>query len=88
MSKLCCMWNQGEPWFQVAVWGKEKGVIKHIRDLFFFFLILQIPFYSGSGISCKLTESFLQHVYIHIIPATHSEILSFLFDYASYQHLL
>lgn len=53
-----------------------------------FFLILQIPFYSGSVISCKLTESFLQHVYIHVIPATHSEILSFLSDFASYQHLL
>lgn len=69
--------------------GKRKdALIKHINEIFFFFLILQILFYSGSGISCKLIESFLQHVYIHIIPATHSEIFTFLSDCASYQHLL
>lgn len=67
---------------------RKDALIKHINEISFFFLILKILFYSGSGISCKLIESFLQHVYIHIIPATHSEILSFLSDCASYQHLL
>lgn len=56
-----------------------KGVlIKHAIEIFFFFLILQVPFYSGFGLSGRLAESFSMYTYISSVLLTvKSSFLSF-----------
>lgn len=57
----------------------EKGVlIKDEIEIFFFFVILQVPFYSGFGLSRRLAESFSMYTYVSSLLLTvKSSFLSF-----------